>query len=202
MSTQGENSDHDKEWADMKTGWKSTSAETFMTEKLRWSLRLRTIGSWLWLGLEVSSVAMLAVIAVIESVRGNAAAAAAVTILGVIAVAASVWARRSPLRRASGSLLELIDLTIHRARRSERFAWAQYFTTAACVVFVAVVFLGNDGKAIEPFNDPGRATVALVIFALYAVGVGIYHWSARQRGRRFLALRQSFAAQPTEPDTP
>ena len=51
----GENDNHDKEWADMKTGWKSTSiAETFMTEKLRWSLRLRMVGSWLWLGLEVA----------------------------------------------------------------------------------------------------------------------------------------------------
>ncbi len=35
----------------MKNQWQSTSiAETFMTEKLRWSLRLRMIGSWLWLG--------------------------------------------------------------------------------------------------------------------------------------------------------
>ena len=72
MSPQGENDSHDKEWADMKTGWQSTSiAETFMTEKLRWSLRLRMVGSWLWLGLEVVSMIMVAVIAVFEFMRGN-----------------------------------------------------------------------------------------------------------------------------------
>ena len=75
MIPHGENHDHDKEWADMKTGWKSTSiAETFMTEKLRWSLRLRMLGSWLWLGLEVVSMLLIAVIAVFEFMRGNVVA--------------------------------------------------------------------------------------------------------------------------------
>ena len=119
MNPQGENDSHDKEWADMKTGWKSTSiAETFMTEKLRWSLRLRMVGSWLWLGLEVVSMIMVAVIAVFEYMRGNVAAAVAMTVFDIVAAGASIWARRSRLRRATGSLMELIDLTIQRARRS------------------------------------------------------------------------------------
>ena len=190
---------HDKEWADMKTGWRTTSiSETFMTEKLRWSLRLRMIGSWLGLGLEVVGALLLAVIAVIEATRGNLVAAVAVTLLNVACAAASIWARRSPLRRATGNLLELIDLTIHRARRSERFAWAQYFCTAATFVFVVAMFFGNAGGPIAPFDDLGRAAVALVTLVIYAVGVGFYHGYARRRGRRFLELRQSFATQPTE----
>ena len=123
MIPPGENYDHEKEWADMKTGWKSTSiAEAFMTEKLRWSLRLRMLGSWLWLGLEVVSMLMIGVIAVFEFMRGNVVAAVALTVFDLVAAGASIWARRSPLRRATGSLMELIDLTILRARRSERFA--------------------------------------------------------------------------------
>jgi len=183
----------------MKTGWKSTSiAEAFMTEKLRWSLRLRMLGSWLWLGLEVVSMLMIGVIAVFEFMRGNVVAAVALTVFDLVAAGASIWARRSPLRRATGSLMELIDLTILRARRSERFAWAQYLTTAAAIVFVVAMYFTDDGVSAAPYHDAGRATTAVVIFVVYAVGVGFYHWYARQRGRRFNELRQSFATKPTE----
>ena len=180
----------------MKSQWQSTSiAETMMTERLRWSLRLRMFGSWLWLGLEVASVMLLVVLAVVQAVMGNLVAAIAVTLLNVIAVSASLWARRSPLRSAKGSLMELIDLTIQRARRSERFAWAQYFTTAACVVYVLIAYLtGFAGP--ETYRDKERAGFAFVIFALYAIGVGFYHWNARRRGRRFAELRRGFAAPP------
>ena len=82
------------------------------------------LGSWLWLGLEVLGGILLIVLAVMQAAMGNIVAAIAVTLLNVIAVSASVWARRSPLRSARGSLMELIDLTIQRARRSERFARA------------------------------------------------------------------------------
>jgi uncharacterized membrane protein len=192
----------DKEWADMKTGWQSTSiSETFMTEKLRWSLRLRMIGSWLWLGLEVVSMLMVAAIAIFEFMRGNLVGAVALTVFDLVAAGASIWARRSPLRRTSGNLVELIDLTIQRARRSERFAWAQYFTTAAAIVFVVAMFFNNAGVSMEPYNDAGRATVAVVIFVVYAIGVGVYHWYARQRGRRFRELRQNFTSQTKEPDS-
>ena len=183
----------------MKTGWKSTSiAEAFMTEKLRWSLRLRMLGSWLWLGLEVVSMLLIAAIAIFEFMRGNVVAAVALTVFDLVAAGASIWARRSPLRRATGSLMELIDLTILRARRSERFAWAQYFTTAAAIVFVVAMYFNDAGVSTAPYHDAGRATVAVVIFVVYAVGVGFYHWYARQRGRRFNELRRSFATKPTE----
>ena len=186
---------HDKEWADMKTNWQSTSiAETFMTEKLRWSLRLRMIGSWIWLGLEVASFIMLAVLAAIQVAMGQYGVAAALTLLNVVAISASVWARRSPLRSARGSLMELIDLTIQRARRSERFAWAQYITTAACMAYVIAMYFSGVGDALAAYHDAGRATVAMVIFVLYAIGVGFYHRYVRLRARRFLELRHKFEA--------
>src|SRR5688572_6121484 len=190
---------HDKEWKDMKTNWQSVSiAESFMTEKLRWSLRLRMIGSWVWLGLEVASFIMLGVLAAIQVAMGQLGVAAALTLLNVVAISASVWARRSPLRSARGSLMELIDLTIHRARRSERFAWAQYFTTAACVAYVIAMYFSGVGDSQAAYHDAGRATGAMVIFALYAVGVAFYHRYARRRARQFLELRHKFEVKDRE----
>jgi hypothetical protein len=203
MTSPADNENQDKEWADMKTGWKATSlAETFMTEKLRWGLRLRMIGSWLWIGVEVASLIMLAVIATIEMFRGNFIVAAAILVLGIAAGGASLWARRSPLRLTSGSLLELIELTIHRARRSERFAWAQYFTSAATAVFLIAMYVATVNGAMTPYGDGGRLIASLVICVLYAMGVGVYHWVARRRGRRFRELRGSFAATPREANQP
>jgi hypothetical protein len=193
MNPNGDKQDHEKEWADMKTGWQATSvAEDLMIEKLRWGLRLRKIGSWLALGLDVVGALFLTLIAVIEFARGNVVAAAAVTLLNIICAAASIWARRSPLRRAAGHLLELIDLTIHGARRSERFAWAQYFTCAATIVFVVAMFFGNDGGGIAPYDNPVAGIFAVIALVIYAVGVGIHHRYARRRGRRFTELRRSF----------
>ena len=39
---------------------------------------------------------------------------------------------------------------------------------------------------------PAARRVAMVIFALYAVGVGFYHRYVRLRARRFLELRHKF----------
>ena len=193
----------DEEWKDMKTRWQSTSVgEMLMTQQLRWSLRLRMIGSWVWLGLEIASFILLAVLAVIQVAMGQAAVAAALTALNLAAIGATLWARRSPLRGATGSLMELIDLTIQRARRSERFAWAQYFTVAACIAYVMVMYFSDVGDALGAYHDAARASVAGSIFVLYAVGVAFYHRYARKRIRRFLELRRSFGATPAETRQP
>jgi hypothetical protein len=187
--------DNNEEWKEMKTQWQSSSmAETFMTEKLRWSLRLRMVGSWAWLGLEVAAGILLLVLAAVQVAMGQIGVAIALTVVNAAAAGASFWARRSPLRSAKGSLMELIDLTIQRARRSERFAWAQYFTTAACVAYVIVMYFAGIGDAQAAYHDAGRVALALTFFAIYAVGVGFYHHYARRRARRFLDLRHKFEA--------
>lgn len=184
----------------MKIQWQSSSlAETLMTEKLRWGLRLRMLGSWVWLGLEISSGILLLVLAVFQAMMGNVGAAIALTVLDVVFAGASFWARRSPLRSASGSLMELIDLTIQRARRSQRFAWAQYVTTAACAAYVLIVYLTGFAGPPAAYQDKERAGLALAIFALYAVGVGVYHAYARRRAHRFAELRRGFAAETPRP---
>ena len=189
----------EEEWNDMKTQWKSTSvAEVMATEKLRWSLRVRMVGSWLFLGLEIAGCLLLLVLAGVQLAMGHAGVATALTALNLAAVGATVWARRSPLRSANGSLIELIDLAIQRARRSERFAWAQYFTTAACIVYVAAMYFLEIGDPAAAYHDAARAGAALAIFGAYAIGVAFYHRYARRRARRFAEMRRSFAASGAE----
>lgn len=50
---------------------------------------------------------------------------------------------RQDADRADRSLVELVDLTVQRARRTVRFAWAQYLTTAACVGCVLFMYFSE-----------------------------------------------------------
>jgi hypothetical protein len=189
------NNQDNEEWKDMKTSWQSTSiGEMLMTQQLRLSLRLRMIGSWVWLGLEIASFILLAVLAGIQLAMGQIGVAVALSALNLAALGATLWARRSPLRGANRSLMDLIDLTVQRARRSERFAWAQYFTAAACIVYVTAMYFSDVGDPRAAYHDAGRAGVAVAIFVVYAIGVGFYHRFARRRARRFIELRRNFAA--------
>ena len=79
-------------------------------------------------------------------------------------------------------------------RRSVRIAWAQYLTTALCVGYVLFMFFADVGSPLAAYKDDGRVVGALVIFGLYAAGVGVYHHLARGRLRRFRQLRQEIAA--------
>jgi hypothetical protein len=54
------------------------------------------------------------------------------------------------------------------------------------------MYFSGVGDALAAYHDAGRATVAMVIFSLYAVGVGLYHRYVRRRARRFRELRQKF----------
>ena len=54
------------------------------------------------------------------------------------------------------------------------------------------------GDATAAYHDGERLAVALAIFALYAVGVGVYHAYARRRMHRFVALRTQFASRAEE----
>ena len=188
-----------EEWQTMKTQWKSTSvAEMLMTQQLRWGLRLRMLGSWIWLALEVAAFVMLIVLGIVQAAMGHAGVASVLIVLAMIFMASSLWARRLSLRGASGSLLELIELAIRRARRSERMAWANYFMTVVSIAAVLALYLLPVGDSTAAYHDGARLAFCMVIFAVYAIGVGVYHAYARRRMRRFLALRAQFASRTEE----
>jgi hypothetical protein len=190
MNVQNENEHEYEEWNTMKANWQSTSVADFMmTQQLRWGLRLRMLGSWLWLGLEAAGFLLIGLLGVIQVAMGQVAVGSLYIVLVVVCLGASLWARRASLRGASGSLAELVELSIRRARRGVRMAWANYFMTAASVVWVLVLYLSDIGAPDAAYHDGARVGGAMAIFAVYAVGVAIYHAYARRRVRRFTDMR-------------
>jgi hypothetical protein len=193
------NPNEHEEWQAMKIQWKSTSvAEMLMTQQLRWGLRLRMLGSWVWLGTEIAALLLITFLGIIQVAMGQAAVGSLYIVLALVGAGASWWARRASLRGASGSLLELVDLSLRRARRGIRMAWANYFMTAASIVWVLVLYSSGIGDAQAAYHDGARVGAAMAMFAVYAAAVGIYHAHARRRVRRFVALRGQFAARSEE----
>jgi hypothetical protein len=89
------NPNEHEEWQAMKIQWKSTSvAEMLMTQQLRWGLRLRMIGSWAWLGLEVAALLLITVLGIIQIAMGQAAVGSLYIVLALVGVGASWWTRR------------------------------------------------------------------------------------------------------------
>jgi hypothetical protein len=187
---------HDEEWRDMKTGWQTmVMPETLLAAQLRGGLRLRMLGSRAWLVLEIGAVLLLVVLAAMQLVMGQGGVALALSVLTGLFALSSYWARRSPLRGGTGSLPELIELTIARARRSVRFAWANYLMTAATAAYVMGLYFADVGDAHAAYHDAGRVSAALGLLVLYALGTGVYHGYARRRLLRFTTLRHAL----TEP---
>jgi hypothetical protein len=98
------------------------------------------------------------------------------------------------LLAARGSLLELIDVAIQRARRSKRFAWANYIVTAATGAYALALYFSDVGDARAAYHDGGRVAIVMVVLVLYAVGVAFFHRYARRRARRFIEMRAQFSA--------
>ena len=188
------NSQHDAEWSEMKSGWQSMSmSESLLITRLRGGLRLRMLGSWSWNVLELLTLMLLGVMVGLQMAMGETGVATALALLTGFFGLTSYWARTSPLRGGTGSLPELVDLTIARARRSVRFAWANYLTTAATAAYVIGMYFGDVGDARAAYHDSGRATVVMVVLGVYAIGTGVYHRYARRRMRQFAALQQALA---------
>ena len=186
MNTPNEN----EEWESMKKNWRSTSvSEIMMTQQLRWGLRLRMFGSWLYLGLEVLGIALVFLLGAIQVAMGQGGAGMAFIAVALVCLGASLLARRASLRGASGSLVELVELSLRRARRGVRMAWANYFMIAAQVVCVLALYMSDIGDPDAAYHDDGRVVAAMLIAAAYSVVVGIYHAYVRRRVRRFLEMR-------------
>lgn len=179
-----------QEWTSMKANWQSTTvAEFMMTQQLRLGLRMRMVASWMWLAIEAAGFLLISVLGITQVAMGEVAIGSLYIVLALICSGASWWARRAPLRGASGSLMELVELSLQRARRGVRMAWANYFMTAASAAWVLLLYWSDIGNSSAGYHDGVRVGAAIVLFAVYAVNVGIYHAYARRRVQRFTDMR-------------
>ena len=62
------------------------------------------------------------------------------------------------------------------------------------MAYVVAMYFSGIGDPLAAYHDTGRASVAMGVFVLYALGVAIYHRYARRRARRFLVLRDKLVA--------
>ena len=192
---------HDKEWTDMKTNMavEFRSRNTFMTEKLRWSLRLRMIGSWIWLGLEVASFIMLAVLAAIQVAMGQ---------YGVGGRADPAQRRRDQRERLGAALTAAqrqgqphgAHRSHHPARASQRTfcLGAIHHDRGVHGLCDRHVFLGRRRFAWRRITMPAVRRWHWSSSRSTPMGVGFYHRYVRLRARRFLELRQKFEADDKE----
>lgn len=58
------------------------------------------------------------------------------------------------------------------------------------MAYVIAMYFSDVGDPRAAYHDAGRVIGAMVMFAVYAVGVVFYHWYARSRARRFAELRE------------
>jgi len=172
---------------------RTSVAEIMMIQKLRWGLRLRMLGSWFYLALEVAGLLLVCALGVVQLAMGERAPGLLFVALALVGVAASWWARRVSLRGATGSLPELIELSLRRARRGVRMAWANYFMTLATAATILTLYLSSFGDRGAAYHDGARVSVAMAMLVIYAIGIGVYHAYSRRRVRRFTGLRSQMA---------
>lgn len=187
----------DTGWDSLKASWQTTPMTTIAAETLRWGLRWRMVGSWVYVGIEVGAVVLMTAIVILQWTAGARGAAVAVALLTALCASASIWARMTASRGSLSSVVGMLDLSIARASRSIRLAIASYAMTAACVVYVVFMYFSS----LAPpgvRGDSERALLALGLLAAYAVGTALYHHYGHRRKQRLMALRDMMAGSGTD----
>lgn len=189
----------DLKWEPLAAQWQATPMTTIAADALRSGLRWRQVGSWLYLGIEIGAVALMAVVVGLQWTTGARGAAVAVAALTALSVAASLWARAAAARGSRADVVGLLDLSIARATRSLRLTLASYVVTAGSVVYVAVMYFSTVGPP-GSYGDDERALVALGLLAAYTAGTLVYHWYAHRRWQRLTRLRDLLMGPDTSSD--
>jgi hypothetical protein len=182
----------DTDWESLKASWQATPLSMIAADSLRWGLRWRSIGSWIYLGIEVGGVALMAVIVALQWTAGARGAAVAVALLTGVCASASIWARRTASYGSLASVVGMLDLSIAKTSRSIRLAMASYVMTMACVVYVGFMYFSTMAPA-GVRGDEERAVLALSLLVAYAAGTALYHYYGLRRRQRLITLRSMVA---------
>jgi hypothetical protein len=177
--------DEHSDWQDLKTAWQTGgAAEQVLAGLMRGSLRWRIWASRAWFGLEVLSFLFLGFVALGNMFAGQLAIAAEVAVIGFICLAAVVWARSARVTGGMNSLVDMIDLTLSRARKSLRLVYVTYPVVAGLFVKAFV-------DAIAPWPQDDLFLRRVVWLTFCGVATAVYHAYIRARLRRFEVLQRS-----------
>jgi hypothetical protein len=175
----------DSDWQALKSDWQASGpVGEALARMVRGSLVWRIWASRAWFGLEVLSFLWLGFVVIANLFAGQFAIATEVAAIAVICLAAVVWARSGRAMGGMHSLIDMIELTLARARKSLRLVYVTYAAVAALYVKTLI-------EASTPLlqDDLSLGRIAWLTFC--GTATAVYHFYIRSRMRRFDALRRS-----------
>lgn len=175
--------DEDPHWQALKADWQASGpAEEALAGMVRGSLVWRIWASRVWFGLEVLSFLWLGLVVIAHIFAGQLASAAEVAVITGICLAAVVWARSARVMGGMGSLADMVELTLSRARKSLRLVYLTY-------VVVAALFVRTLIQAGASVLDDDLSLFRLGWLTFGGVAAVVYHFYLGARMRRFDSLR-------------
>jgi len=163
------------DWDDLERVWQSLPAQAApAAEELRRQQRWRWLSTFI-LSTEIVTGVLGAAAGVWVLMRGDFASVVmgVATLVFVAAVSGSSWWARSlaPVRH-DDPVMSAVEAAVRRARLGVRFAFATLWSTAAALVFLAVI-----GFALSFEDRPGgyfMIGIALVWLAVWQLGTIVY----------------------------
>lgn len=173
------------DWQALKADWQSNGpAAEALTGIVRGSLAWRIWASRVWFGLEVLSFVFLGFLVLANLLAGKLAIAMEVAVITAICLATVVWARSGRVMGGMNSLIDMIELTLSRARKSLRLV---YVTYAAVAILAVKTFI----EASSPMLLDDLSLIRIAWLAFCGAATAVYHFYLQSRVRRFDSLRRS-----------
>lgn len=173
------------DWRALKADWQASGpAEDALAGMIRASLAWRIWASRIWFTLEVLSFVFFGFLVIAHSFAGNLAIAIEVAVITAICLAAVVWARSGRVMGGMNSLVDMIELTLSRARKSLRLVYVTY--AAVVALFVKTVI-----EAGAPLLQDDLTLWRIAWLTFCGIATAVYHLYLNSRLRRFGSLRRS-----------
>jgi hypothetical protein len=177
--------DENSDWQALKSDWQASGpAEEALAGMVRGSLVWRIWASRIWFSLEVLSFLFLGFLVIANIFAGQLAIATEVAVITVICLAAVVWARSGRVMGSMKSLIDMIELTLSRARKSLRLVYVTYAAVAALYVKTVI-------EASAPLLQDDLSLRRIAWLTFCGTATAVYHFYIQSRMRRFDALRRS-----------
>jgi hypothetical protein len=177
--------DETSDWRALKADWQASGpAEEALAGMVRGSIVWRIWASRAWFGLEVLSFLWLGFVVIANVFAGKLAIAMEVGVITIMCLAAVVWARSARVIGGMNSLVDMIDLTLSRARKSLRLVYLTY-------VLVAALFVKTLIEAGAPLLQDDLSLFRIGWLTFSGAAAAVYHFYLQSRMRRFHSLRRS-----------